>query len=108
MATLDTTSTNKTNESTPYYAGLHPLQRAEIALEMVTEIKESMSQHFTLASVIASALAPAEPGGDSTNWHAYRLAQLLEEVIGESSQMYRLIDCLTASRDVVAQKGGTV
>lgn len=73
---------------------------------MATEISESQSQQYALSDVIAETLAPATSNDDSTDWRAYRLAQLLEESMRDRSQMGRLIKNLTAMHDALVQQGG--
>lgn len=73
------------------------------ALEMAEEIKDRHSQYYALASVIEEGLAPPEPGADSTDWHCYRLAQLLSESMEDVSQLSRLVECLKTAGEQVAR-----
>jgi hypothetical protein len=88
------------------YSLSSPSYRAEVALEMAIDIRERMEQHQTLAGVVSDSLAPTDNESDSVDWHAYRLAQLLEDLMADRAQMHRLITCLTASLDALVQDGG--
>lgn len=91
-----------------HYSSLSALARADLALEMATEIADRHSQYSTLAGVIVEQLAPPSLGADSPEWGAYRLAQLLDDSMSDIGQMQRLIRCLTVAADASSMaEGGT-
>lgn len=64
------------------------------ALEMIQEIRDAAERHYCLASQINLILQPPEPGADSPNCIAWRLAQILDDLLADHAQMYRLISLL--------------
>jgi hypothetical protein len=106
MANSDSTSSTIAPNGVNRYSTQSPLFRAEMALEMATEISDRSSQHYALASVISSTLAPSEQGEELPDWTVYRLAKLLEGVMADHAQMNRLLECLTVTRDALVQDGG--
>ena len=90
MATANTTSVNDID-----YQSYPPSLRAAVALEMAQEIAEKNERLLALAISITNQLAPDE-SGDSDNFTAFRLAEVLENTAGDIRQQRRLIDCLKA------------
>lgn len=91
MAIANTTSNN--------YLSYTAEMRATLALEMADELKEQNERMVALAISIRNQLAPKEDG-NSDNFTAFRLAELLEEVMGNTTQHDSLRSCLEAMQPV--------
>ena len=96
MATDDSTLSETRNRTElDYYSSLSPEHRTANALEMLGEIIDDKSRFFALASSITELLRPA-PGEDSPEPNAFRLSEVLEDLVADLAQHYRLRDCIRA------------
>lgn len=95
MATANhiTSTANAPTTRREYYSSISEGRRIEAALEMIREIGEEMERHYVLASTLVLQLKP-NVGDDPVDSVALRLAEVLEKMLTEHGQYYRLIDCL--------------
>lgn len=64
------------------------------ALEMARELKEAKERHSVLAAQIERLLRPADLSGDCSEPSAWRLAEVLDELLGDFGQSNRLVATL--------------
>lgn len=77
------------------------LSLTESALEMAREMIEVNGRQYAVALALLVQLSPAS-GEEPDDINAFRLAEVLTEIMGDCAQNYRLIDRLEAMRQKVA------
>mgnify|MGYP000518816275 CR=1 FL=1 len=77
------------------YAALSQERRVQSALEMAHEITEEKERMYAVALALLSRLTPAA-GDDHIEVGAFRLAEVLEEMLANCAQHYRMIECVEA------------
>ena len=101
MADANSSSTNSTiAQKDPAgelnrYSSFTPEYRREIALEMATEMFEDRERMYAVANALLARLLPAN-GEAAHDIGVLRLAEVLNEMMSDCDQHYRLIDCLKA------------
>ena len=90
----ETNITNSTNALNRYTV-MSADRRTEAAIEIAEEISEQSERLFCLASALRDNLAA---NFDEMKGHsgAFRLAELLEELMSEKGSQNSLLDCLKA------------
>lgn len=77
------------------YAALSQERRVQSALEMAHEITEESERMYAIAEALLSRLRPAA-GEDHIEVGAFRLAEVLEEMLCDCAQHHRMIKCIEA------------
>ncbi len=88
-------ATNTTSVQENEYLSMPHERQVAYALEMAKEIKEQDSRLYCLAASLRDQLEN-ELGDDRSASRAFGLAELLSELMTDSAQFYRLLDCLEA------------
>lgn len=98
-----TVENSTTREGQNHYTKITPQRRIESAVEMASELSDQRERLCALSIALLDQLRPPE-GKDAGNPIAFRLAELLEEQLGDIAQQSRLMDCLEAIKqcDIVA------
>lgn len=77
------------------YSSYSPEMRRESALEMAQEIAEHNARLFALSSALLGQLTPGN-GEEPVDYQSLLLAELLNELMADTGQQNRLIQCLSA------------
>lgn len=75
------------------YFSMSPERRVEAALEMAEAISNRKERLYAVATALVSQLTPSV-GDDPFDNVALRLAEVLEDMLTDHSQHFRLTDCL--------------
>lgn len=70
------------------------------ARELISEIKAEQDRLYALAAAIIERTKPVAAGNPAPDPGTWRLAEILEERLGDCAQMSRLEECIDAIGEV--------
>jgi hypothetical protein len=82
-------------QTTQNMPALAPQDRQR-ALELARELRDACDRHSALAASIVDRLKPESPGADSPQPSAWRLAEVLDDLLGDAELINALVDVLEA------------
>lgn len=83
------------------YATASQSERVEFAVEMMEEIIADKERFYAIAAAIVTQLKP-RGDDDCADPVAFRLAEVLENVLADTDQQNRLLDCIKSMRTSTA------